>query len=404
MILPKYKIEIVFQNKSQLLYKIFFDKVVVSLYGDAKYSRLEIRLTIKDGCRRRNVCLLEYLNAINDFLESNNYVGKYGDKCIDLLDSNIVKFLAIQKMKITSGEMEYIKYRFPNLFSFRTEYCTIYDKANMGVLNCMYIDYKSNIISLDSFNGFSGRNLTFQKSHIINNNKRVLHLDNVVLKFDEVDINYETFILTLDAPNLRKLDIIRARNKRLSNNDLLFISGLYNLESIEIDAIINSTEQIKKLERLREVRGVLLNNPSEMRKTKQYRKKYYNIMKEKGAAEEDLNHYLMYQSMIQYNKYLDLLNELYVKRLDRIKWENKIYTNDIEKIKKELIELSKMFYKERRKIAREIKELTLKDQLDGLWFDGIPENEEEEYMTNSKPFSNDGIDYYVKSKKIMLDK
>jgi len=126
-------------------------------------------------------------------------------------------------------------------------------------------------------------------------------------------------------------------------------------------------------------------------------------MKEHGASEEALNHYLMFQSMLRYNKYLDLLNELYVKRLDRVKWENKICINDIKRIKTELIEISKMFFKERRKIAREIKELTFEDQLDGLWFDGFSKDEEE-YVENSRPFQNDGIDYYVKSKKIILDR
>lgn len=404
MILPNYKIEKVYQNKSQLFYQIFFDKVIVSLKADAKYSRLEMKINIKDGCKRRNVCLLKYLIIINDFLESNTFIAKYNNKCIDLFDANIMKFISIKKLKITSGDMEYIKYKFPNLFGFETEECTIYDKANMGVLSCRYTDYKSDITSLDSFNGFSGRSLIFQRSHIAKNNKRLLHLYNVILKFDKVELNYETFILTLDAPNLRKLDIVRSRNKRLSDKDLLFISGLYNLESIDIDAIINSTEQLNKLERLREVKGVLLNNSDEMEKTRQSRKKIYNVMKGKGASEKDLNYYLMFQSILQYNKYLHLLNQLYVKRLERVKWENKIYTDDIKKIKIELIEISKMFYKERKNIAREIKELTLQDELDGLWFDKIPVDDELFQLKNSKLFENSGIDYYVKSKRIVLDK
>ena len=76
MILTNYKIKKVYQNKSQLFYQIFFDEVIVSLKADAKYSRLEMKINIKDGCKRRNVCLLKYLISINDFLESNTFIAK----------------------------------------------------------------------------------------------------------------------------------------------------------------------------------------------------------------------------------------------------------------------------------------------------------------------------------------
>lgn len=403
MLFPDYKINIISQDKSHLLYNIIFDKVIVKLYGNAKYKGLEMRIVIKDGCRRRNVNLLEYLEAIIDYLISNNYVCIYKEKCVDLLNLNIVKFLDIEKLKITSGEIEYIKEKFPNLLTLITNHCTIYDKANFGVLNCNYMDYKSNITSLDSFNGFKGRRLEFQESNILNNNKNFLHLYNVTLKFCNININYETLFLMLDAPNLRKLEIFRPQNKKLSTNDLLFISGLYNLERINVDAIIKSMEQIKKLERLREIKGILLSNPIEMEKVKQINKKYFDIIKSSGASDEALENYLMYQSVMFYNKYLDLLDELYVNRIERVNWENKISLNDLEKIKKELIMVSKMFYKERRKISKEVKEVTLKDQLDGLCFDGISADEED-YIVNSRPFQDGGIDYYVKNKKIILDR
>lgn len=245
--------------------------------------------------------------------------------------------------------------------------------------------------------------MTFQKSHIINNNRHLLHLYNVTLKFEEVNINYEEFILMLDAPNLRKLDIKTRKDKSLSSNDLLFISGLYNLESINIDAMIDSMDQIKKLERLREIKGILLNDQHEKEKTKQIRKKYYNIKKEKGASEKSLDNYLMFQSVIRYNDYLDLLDKLYVKRLDRVNWESKIIMNNMKQIKKELMQISEMSHEERKNISKEIKEVTLEDQLDGLYFDKNPIEDEEEYIVNSRPFGNDGIDYYVKRKKIILD-
>lgn len=75
-------------------------------------------------------------------------------------------------------------------------------------------------------------------------------------------------MLMTDATNLRKIEINRSRNKLLSNNDLLFISGFYNLESINIDAIINSLDSIRKLERLRELYGIYLENSSAIENTK----------------------------------------------------------------------------------------------------------------------------------------
>lgn len=126
-------------------------------------------------------------------------------------------------------------------------------------------------------------------------------------------------------------------------------------------------------------------------------------MKYIGKTEEELKNYLMFQSIIIHNKYLDLLNELYVKRLDRVKWQDKFNINDIERIKKELIQISSMLYRDRKNISREIKEFTLEDQLDDLWFDKIKEKEEDEYLVNSRPFESGGIDYYVKSKKLILE-
>lgn len=403
MILPSYQVKKVEESKSRVIYNIIFDKVIVVLSGDAKHSGLDINFIIKDGCRRRNVNLLKYLNAVNDFLISNNHVCFYEERYIDILNPLIVKRIGIERLRISSGEMEYISECFPNLLTLETKNCTIYDKANVGALKCNYRDFKSDIISLDSFNGFSGRSLFFQNSCIRNNNKNMLHLYNIILKFYNVNIDYEMFMLMADAPNLRKIEINRFRNKLLTNNDLLFISGFYNLESINIDAIINSLDSIRKLERLRKLYGIYLDNSSAIENTKKIRQKYYYSMKYSGKTEEELKNYLMFQSIIIHNKYLDLLNELYIKRLDRVKWQDKFNTNDIERIKKELIQISEMSYRDRKNISREIKEFTLEDQLDDLWFDKIKEKKEDEYLVNSRPFESGGIDFYVKSKKLTLE-
>ena len=50
--------------------------------------------------------------------------------------------------------------------------------------------------------------------------------------------------------------------------------------------------------------------------------------------------------------------------------------------------------------------MTLFDDIHDLFFDRItrPEDDEPYYIVNSRPFDLGGIDYYVKSKKIILDK
>ena len=404
MILPNYEVKVKKDCKSQILLNILFDKVIVILFGDAKYKRVDISFVIKKGVRRRNVDLFKYLYLVNDYLVSNSYFALYKDNAVDLLNHDFVKSISFEGVKISSCEIEYINEHYPNLRDVSTKRCTIYKQANFGVLSCdICRDFNSDIISLDSYNGFSGRSLIFQNSNIINNNSYVLHLNSVLLKMLDVDIDFETFILMLDAPNLRKLELY-FKNGCLSDNDLLFISGLYNLESISVDAVVSSYDQIKKLEKLREVKGILLNDKNEMLKTLKKRRKYYDKMKESNASDDSLNKYLMFQSMLIYNKYLDLLNKLYVKRLDRVEWEEKIKNNDIDFIKNELIRISNMSCKDRKNIAREIKKYNLADSLDDLWFDKVDDDIEDVHMVNSRPFQDGGIDYYVKSKKIIIDK
>ena len=398
MILPEYKLEILHKCKSQMQYKIIFDRITVFGSCDSKYSIGSLVIRIKECYHRRNVNLLKYLIAINDFLISNNYIGEYAGKYIDMFSSNIIKTIDICNLKITSGEMEYINDTFPNLVTLTTNRCTIYDKASIGVLNCAYIDNESYLTTLDSFNGFSGRAIRLRNTKIMNQNKHTLHLNCEIMELINLDIDYKTFILMLDASKLRKF-VIHNR-KPLNDSDLIFISGLYNLESIEMNAKINSLDQINKLERLRNIEGIFLNDSILNEKAK---KKCSDVIDEYEISGEELDNYLMFQSMLKYNKYLDLLNKLYVKRIDRVNYENKINENDLEKIKKDLLTISKMSFADRKKIAKEIKDYDMRDDLDGLYFDKHPFLEEEEVLMNSRLFDSDGIQYYVKRKHIVLD-
>ena len=56
---------------------------------------------------------------------------------------------------------------------------------------------------------------------------------------------------------------------------------------------------------------------------------------------------------------------------------------------------------ERRKISKEIKEFNLFDDLFDLWFDKR-NNEDEEYLVDSRPFQDGGIQYYKKRKHVHL--
>lgn len=60
--------------------------------------------------------------------------------------------------------------------------------------------------------------------------ENILQLNNVLMKLNGINFNYEYFSLTTSAPNLRKIEIYI--KPFLSDKDLLFISGFYNLESV----------------------------------------------------------------------------------------------------------------------------------------------------------------------------
>lgn len=398
MTLPNYK-EIIIDDKQETTHRIIkFDKISVIIYGDAKYSTTRIKYSINPGCRRRNVDLSTYMNAINDYFISHPVYKKYKNKLINLYDFNNVKSIDFNGLKLSSNEFQIIKNKYPNIFSVNTRNCTIYKEAQIGCLACHYYDDSSDIMSLDSFNGFSGESLSLNKSHIINMNKNLLQLNNVLMKLTGINFNYEHFFLTTTAPNLRKIEI--HKKPLLSDNDLLFISGFYNLESVQIGAILSSYEQLQKLEKLRELRYVFCSSENELEATRKKRKEIYEKLLAKNATKNQLKNYLMMQRMVIQNKFQDLQHKLYVPRLDRVKWENKISTRDLEKIKKELLSISNMSIKERKNISREKKEYTIFDSMQGLDFDYVPDDDEEDILIDSRPFETGGIKYYIKRKKI----
>lgn len=86
--------------------------------------------------------------------------------------------------------------------------------------------------------------------------------------------------------------------------------------------------------------------------------------------------------------------------------EKSVIIKELLKICK-YIWLSKIFKMnsfEKNKISRQKeKEYTFFEQIHDLDFD-YTRQEEDDVLINSKPFCNGGIDYYVKLKKLILDK
>lgn len=401
MTLPNYKVINDSESKSEIYQRIIFDKIWVRIYGDAKTSRTEIKYNINPGCRRRNVDLSIYMKAINDYLISHPFYRKYKNKVVNLSDFNCIKFLDFVGLKINSDEFQIINNKYPNIISVNTKKCTIYKEVSIGCLKCNYYDYLSDIMSLDSFDGFSGKTLFLDQTHIVNMNKNVLHLNNICSKFKGLNIDYERFFLTTSAPNLRKIEIYQKRI--LNDKDLLFISGFYNLESVQIGAILSSYKQLEKLEKLREIRNIFCSNENELEKTRKKREEIYQEILATNASESCLKDYLMTQRMAIQNQFQEFQHKLYVPRLERVKWENKISIQGLEEIKKDLIVIYNMSRKQRQNIFREKRKYTVFDSLYGLDFDKTSVDDEEYTLVDSRLFESGGIKYYVKRRRLILD-
>lgn len=184
-----------------------------------------------------------------------------------------------------------------------------------------------------------------------------------------------------------------------------FISGFYNLEGIDINGVVDNYDQFDKLEKLRELRHVYLSNVADKYKSNKY---YLQVLKEE-SSDSRLTNFLCNLRLYAQNRNYQLRHELYVSRLDRVKLEESIKNQSIEEIKQKLIEFYQLDYQTRKNYLREPKkERNFFDELHGLCFDTVtrPEDDEPYCIANSdsNPFDVGGIDYYVKSKKIILDK
>lgn len=378
------------------------DQVRANIYLNTKHNGLDIEITNLNKYNRKKIDVSYYLNEIIKFLQEHTYMVHYGDKYTDLFNKNNVKRVKIEGLKIEDKDVKVLS-RFTNLYHLRTYKCTFYKDCNLGVLKCNLTDKNSDLYSLDSLNCFSGDCVILRKTHIVRMNKNILHLNNQVLELFGIKMNYELFLLTTDAPNMRRLNIYRCPQlNKLKNRDLLFISGFYNLEGINIDGVVDNYDQFDKLERLRKLKYVLLSNVDDKYKED----KYYKQALQEGLSDVRLANYLCNIRLFIQNNYFQLRNELYVPRLKRVRFEGMIKNQSFEEINKKLIDFYQLDYKTRKNYLREPKKRsTLFDDMNDLVFDKVTnlEEDEEYYKINSRPFDSGGIDYYVKSKKIIID-
>ena len=90
--------------------------------------------------------------------------------------------------------------------------------------------------------------------------------------------------------------------------------------------------------------------------------------------------------------------------MERVKFDGIIHNQSIEEIQQKLLKFYQLDYQTRKNYLREPKkELNLFDETNDLFFDAItrPEDDEMYTVVNSRPLDSSGIDYYVKSKKII---
>lgn len=384
---------------------LIFDSIIVNIRLNRKYHNVEIRILKKENVRREKIDLSKYFEEVINFFNKQQLLCKKDNSDFkeDILKLDNIKYLELSCFKLEQRDIEIISTKFKNLRVLTTEKCTFYNNCNLGILKCDIIDNYSDIHGLDIFNGFEGKLLSIKESNIKSMNRNVLHLNNIVTIFRGIDMDYEYFFLTTDAPKMRKIEI--HGDTKLTDNDLLFISGFYNLESVDIDAFVSSYEQLEKLEKLRKISGIYCLDDENLKIVKSKQKKYFEKLLYDNVTESRIKNFLMNNRLVIQNEYQDFFYKLYVPRLERVKWESKINNNNLQQIKKHLLEIENMNSSERKNISREPKkEYTLFDETFGLYFDKHPSLETEIIENDSRPFQDGGIRYYSLRKKIYLEK
>lgn len=394
-------------SKSSANRRILFDKVNVFIFGKVSNLRTQITFRINKDCRKDEIHLEDYIHAVNIYLMSNPAYKIDGEKVANVFDFNLIKWIDFKDLNINKEAMAIIKNCYPNLLSINLFNANVEKGTSLRLLKSNFYMDGGSVFSLDFINGFEGEIFSLQGTKVLADNQNTIHLYCKMLKFTNITMDYERFFLTTDASKLLKLEIIQEKSKnRLTHKDLLFISGFFNLKSIIIDGVVENYDQVRKLECLHELKRLLCTNLKEMEKTKKKRRKNIEEIQQLKNKRISIEDYLLFQTMASQNSYLDFFQKIYVPRLERVKWEEKIRTRELEKIKEGLLSIVSMSRKDRKDIARSKEEYTIFEEMNDLCFDHS--KEEEEYIErDANPFSFDPTvpkrKYYVKNKKIIID-
>ncbi len=385
---------------------LFFDKVSVSFFGNAHRLQMKITFRVNENTSMEDICLEDYMRAVNVYFMSNPaYKKSEKGKYVNLFDFAYVKFIDFFHLKINRNVVNIIKNHYFNLLSMSIHNSSMDKDTYLRGVKCNVNMCGGEITSLDNLNGFEGEIIFLENTKVLSDNEHTLHLYAKMLKMINVSMNYERFFLTTDAPHLLKLEIREEKaENHLTHQDLLFIAGFYNLKSITIDGVVENYDQIRKLECLRELRYLLCTDQKEIEKTRKRRIKNLEEIRKLKEKKINIEHYLMFQTMALQEEHLDFFHKIHVPRLERVKWEDKIATKSVEKIKEELVSIGAMTREMRKNIARIKETHTFFEEFNGLCFE--PKREEEYIERSADPFdfnSSSDKKYYVKNKKIIIE-
>lgn len=313
----------------------------------------------------------EVLNLLNEFITSNHYYVKaktsdnkiYDDNdkvlnektVIDLIDNKYVANVTLSNITITSEDIDELSSMFNHLKSLTTNKCTMDRNVSMNRLPIMYYhDHSSNFDSFKAFD-YVTFDVGLYQSMFLHNFDGVLHLDSKMLTMDQVDINYELFFLKTFATNLTSLTI--KNETPLTERDLRFMTGFYNLESLDIYAEVKNYDFLYKLDKLQEVSdSLMITDKKELERIKELRS---HVLEEWQKSNPDyfekefnLKHYLMFQRAIIENKYRDFYKQIRVPRVALVKWMDMVNRAE-EDIKKHLEVISKMPSKKRSLLGQD---------------------------------------------------
>jgi len=383
-----------------------FNGVSITIFADTKYKVIHILISKKAKYKRKNIDLDQVIKYISDFIDNNNIFLSNYDELIknDYLKREYVSLIQLKYLKINNNDLKSIAKSFLELKCFITTKCTFYSNCNIGILPVKFSDLNSTIYNLDSLNGYNGQYLYLEKTIFKNQNKNSLNLNCTVLELKKVNIDYEHFILTTKAPNLRRLDIINSRFI-CRHRDLLFISGFYNLEQININGFVHDWNQISKLDKLIVVHDLLCDNEKDLEQIKKLKQK--RLLELSNKKDFDEKSYLMTQNLFEINSDLDFYYNIMVPKLERLEWKDKVFSKTDIDIKQELNMISNLTPIERYNIAREqvIANGTMFENFFGLKKKDTNVSEEPQYelVSSEHPFSDEkGIEYWTLKKEIKL--